>query len=517
MMRNVSIQKLYLPLTRRVCLIMLGVSLLFICLFLLQHNPSISQLNVVSSRAVHAQSTCSQEIKTVMLINIKTGQEIRELADGETIQLDNTNLAHLGLRPVIDWHDTAGEQDSELNIESIHYDLSGTFTITENLQPYILQAVQIIALAGGYIPANTYHIGVTGYSENAANGTECDSYDLFFSLQNFACATVSEIGEEECDALVGFYYTTNGWQWYENSEWLTTDTPCSWHGVTCTSQGGVDLQVSHIELTENNLLGHITKEIQHLTGLQILNLAGNNLTEPLPPELGLLSELTHLHLSANTIDAEIPPEWGTLTPQLAEVYLDNNALFGEIPLAFMELPDEAILDLRYNALLKNRADIQNVMTERFPDWVDTQTVPVTDLRAEKITESSAQLTWRPIDYRNPEHGGRYPIYYSTSPLGPFVIAGSTEDKEAEGYLLDGLTPETIYYVTVGSYTPRHDLQKNELFQTSPPDGLIFSTESGVGYDCTNVSQIPYQECEALRAFYLETALPVQKGRLSRLN
>ena len=76
------------------------------------------------------------------------------------------------------------------------------------------------------------------------------------------CASVTEIPQAECEALVTLYNSTNGASWTNHTNWLTTDTPCSWYGVYCTA-------------------GYITQ----------LSLDSNKLTGGIPPELGALSHL----------------------------------------------------------------------------------------------------------------------------------------------------------------------------------------------------------------------------------
>jgi len=53
----------------------------------------------------------------------------------------------------------------------------------------------------------------------------------------------SEIPVLECEALVAFYESTNGPDWSNNTGWLTSDTPCSWYGVTCTGEHVTELRL----------------------------------------------------------------------------------------------------------------------------------------------------------------------------------------------------------------------------------------------------------------------------------
>ena len=86
----------------------------------------------------------------------------------------------------------------------------------------------------------------------------------------FDCATVTEIPQSECEALVAVYTSTGGDNWIRNTGWLQTNTPCTWYGVTCGE-------------------GHVTR----------LGLYGDHLQGTIPPDIGDLLQLWVLGLSSN--------------------------------------------------------------------------------------------------------------------------------------------------------------------------------------------------------------------------
>jgi hypothetical protein len=94
------------------------------------------------------------------------------------------------------------------------------------------------------------------------------------------CASVTEIPVSECNALVALYNNTNGAGWYNHTNWLVTDTPSNWHGVTVT--GGT---VTVLGLTANGLNGSLPPELGNLTNLQYLILDANQISGSLPPQL----------------------------------------------------------------------------------------------------------------------------------------------------------------------------------------------------------------------------------------
>lgn len=100
------------------------------------------------------------------------------------------------------------------------------------------------------------------------------------------CSTVTEISAAECDALATLYYGTAGGSWANKTNWLMTNTPGNWQGVTVS--GG---HVTRLSLPSNNLSGAIPAQIGNLTALQVLDLNNNRLEGAIPAELANLSAL----------------------------------------------------------------------------------------------------------------------------------------------------------------------------------------------------------------------------------
>jgi len=155
------------------------------------------------------------------------------------------------------------------------------------------------------------------------------------------CVTVSEIPQLECEALVALYENTNGPNWYDKTEWLATDTPCSWYGVRCRAG-----HVTELLLWSNGLVGDIPAEIGDLTGLTTLNLRYNQLST-LPIEIGNLINLTTLYLRDNQLRT-LPGEIGNLA-SLTVLGLRDNQLV-RFPAEISSLTNLATLGLRGNQL-----------------------------------------------------------------------------------------------------------------------------------------------------------------------
>lgn len=119
--------------------------------------------------------------------------------------------------------------------------------------------------------------------------------------QENICAEVTEISQSECLALVTFYENTTDTSWNKRTNWMLTETPCEWYGVTCK-----DGHVTILALNNNNLTGSLPPAVGDLAYLEILDLAENNLSGTLPAELSQLSQLKWLYLNDNPLAGPLP-------------------------------------------------------------------------------------------------------------------------------------------------------------------------------------------------------------------
>jgi Leucine-rich repeat (LRR) protein len=158
------------------------------------------------------------------------------------------------------------------------------------------------------------------------------------------CAAVTEIPSTECQALIALYNSTDGANWWDNTEWNVTNSPCSWYGITCNVG-----YVTGIDLRGNRLSGYIPAELENLSLLDSLYLFGNDLSGSIPAELGNLNRLEYLDLEANQLSGSIPAELGNLSG-LKSLDLSTNQLSGSIPAELGKLSRLEWIDLSANQL-----------------------------------------------------------------------------------------------------------------------------------------------------------------------
>ncbi|MFC1574371.1 leucine-rich repeat domain-containing protein, partial [Candidatus Latescibacterota bacterium] len=137
----------------------------------------------------------------------------------------------------------------------------------------------------------------------------------------------AEVPLAEKEALEALYNSTDGANWTNNTNWLTSAPVSEWYGVSVTYPGD---NVTKLDLSNNNLSGTIPPEIGNLKNLYSLNLGTNQLTGSIPPEIGTLVNLRLLYIHHNPLQGSIPPEIGNLTI-LEGLYLSYNQLSGSIP------------------------------------------------------------------------------------------------------------------------------------------------------------------------------------------
>jgi len=145
-------------------------------------------------------------------------------------------------------------------------------------------------------------------------------------------------------ALVALYNATDGANWNNNTNWLSSEPISSWYGVTVSGD-----RVIKIQLSSNNLKGSLPSQIGNLSYLQELILPNNKISGTIPTAIGNLYYLIRLYLYSNQLSGTIPNELGNLY-YLEQLVLYNNQLSGTIPTGICYLPSLTDLVLNNNQL-----------------------------------------------------------------------------------------------------------------------------------------------------------------------
>jgi gliding motility-associated-like protein len=161
---------------------------------------------------------------------------------------------------------------------------------------------------------------------------------------------VNDVDENICNreqdslALVAFYHATNGDSWTRKDNWLTGNLD-TWYGI-----GTDGCNVTSIQLSYNQLSGHIPAEIGKLTKLVSINLLGGTIEGGIPDEFENLVLLEHLVLKDNKLEGAISQNWISKLPNLKTLNLTNNPLGGSIPGEIENLKKLTYLGLNLNNL-----------------------------------------------------------------------------------------------------------------------------------------------------------------------
>ncbi len=142
-----------------------------------------------------------------------------------------------------------------------------------------------------------------------------------------------EISENDKNALIALYNSTNGANW--TNTWNLDESPTNWYGVVTNivfGSSGAERHVDEINLSNNNLTGTIPIDLGNLKSLNTLNLSDNTITGTIPGELGSAEDLNYLYLQNNQLNGDIPIELFTLNERhFVEINLSSNKLTGTLP------------------------------------------------------------------------------------------------------------------------------------------------------------------------------------------
>jgi len=365
------------------------------------------------------------------------------------------------------------------------------------------------------------------------------------------CALVTEIPRAECEALIAFYNSTDGENWWDNTGWNVTNSPCSWYAIIC--DGG---HVTGLEMESLGVKGSIPAEIGNLSHLKSLNLSSffefdypegfyfyspgawdscynayfsqlpaeqrdfellisclntmpgyfylliswqepmlydyrNYISGSIPTELGKLIHLESLNLGKNGLSGSIPAELGNLI-SLKYLDLGVNSLSHSIPVELGNLSQLEFFNLRYN-------DLSGSIPAELGNLINLKSLDL----------SGNQLSDIPVEIGNLSHLEFLDLsdnQLSNFPVEMLANFSHLEFLSLENNEICGNLPVSLMNLNEVSSL---NLDYNRLTASDP--GLIAWLDEKnpnwannqipcSGEICTAVTEIPTTECEALVAF-----------------
>ncbi|KAB5541403.1 hypothetical protein DKX38_014377 [Salix brachista] len=116
-------------------------------------------------------------------------------------------------------------------------------------------------------------------------------------------------------------------------------------------------QLTELDLSFNNLSGHIPSSLAKLVNLIVLDLRSNNFKGQIPDFLGSLAQLERIFLSDNQLLGPIPSQISGLSI-LKSLMLSGNLFTGTLPSFLFAHPSLQYLDLHSNLLTGNLSEFQ---------------------------------------------------------------------------------------------------------------------------------------------------------------
>ena len=148
------------------------------------------------------------------------------------------------------------------------------------------------------------------------------------------------VSVDECQALVDLYDSTDGQNWFVNTNRDTDTDVCTWYGITCMNIWNQD-RVIWIDLSSNNLVGTLPAVLSDLTELQRFILDFNDLWGTLSSDR---SAWTHIHtfslkgMNNNSnlplVGWSLPSSWSARWNTIKDFTITDNRINGPLPTAW---------------------------------------------------------------------------------------------------------------------------------------------------------------------------------------
>jgi len=168
-----------------------------------------------------------------------------------------------------------------------------------------------------------YTLAVFYYSTNGDDWKECNAPSDFDSQASIAAAN-SACTSTTVNATTIFPNDVRG-----TNAWLTSESECTWGGVSCYSSGTNEGRVNVIEFENNDLSGVLPSEMEQLDAMRFFALERGSISGPIPSSYGNFNSLLLLDFDFNQLTGTIPDSLWSLTA-LRQLDLNDNQLVGTL-------------------------------------------------------------------------------------------------------------------------------------------------------------------------------------------
>ncbi|KAL2324531.1 hypothetical protein Fmac_023589 [Flemingia macrophylla] len=181
--------------------------------------------------------------------------------------------------------------------------------------------------------------------------------------------------------------------------------------------------ISHIDLSQNQIHGQLSKMLTNIGSWKSLNLSYNALSGPIPNWIGRLEQLQELDLSYNSFTGPIPKSLGNLS-SLVVLNLSSNNLNGNLPESLGQLFNLKALSVADNSLTGIVSERNLLSLSKLKHLSLSSPALTFDFDPEWIPPFNLQGMW--LGYV----GGKLPSWiFTQSSLRVLVITDSTASFE----------------------------------------------------------------------------------------
>jgi hypothetical protein len=199
------------------------------------------------------------------------------------------------------------------------------------------------------IIANELPDGGEDFLQSLVDPTSPQSKALTWLAQNSRLWSYDMAKMRTRFALANFYYSTDGDNWTENSNWISDSDECTWYAANLVAPC-IDREYARLVLGDNNLRGTLPYELSLLSNSLTKFDIGGVLSGQIPIDMAELTRLELLRIHGNTLSGLIPASFIELTA-LTHLELSRSSLTGSVsPQLLRSLTNLEVLDLSRNQL-----------------------------------------------------------------------------------------------------------------------------------------------------------------------